>query len=122
MVFMVCGLPFISKAQAKKQTLIKKNVPQQPAKNKVATGIIRTNNADTLYFDVDNAIILTADSKQKIEYYIKATDGEINKLTKNFYQLGNLKENNVTVTVFDKATDKLVETKKFVVAIQKLPF
>ncbi|CAF3790229.1 unnamed protein product [Rotaria sp. Silwood1] len=108
-------------AQAKKQP-VKKRPKTVAAKPVVYDGVIRTTNSDTLYFEIDNAVILTPKNNQKAEYYFKATSGEINKLSNNFYQLGNIKDSSVTITVFDKATDALIETKKYVVAKQILPF
>lgn len=107
-----------SKSSAKKIQPVKKVVQSK----KVYDGIIKTNNADTLYFDIDNSIILTPKNQGKAEYYCTATSGEISKLAGNFFQLGNIKDKTVKVSVFEKNTNKLVEEKTFVVAKQILPF
>lgn len=107
-----------SKISAKKIQPVKKVVQSK----KVYDGIIKTNNADTLYFDIDNSIILTPKNQGKAEYYCTATSGEISKLAGNFFQLGNIKDKTVKVSVFEKNTNKLVEEKTFVVAKQILPF
>lgn len=104
-----------------------KIIKNQPAKKIVqkkqnSDGIIKTNNADTLYFDIDNSIILVPKNQAKIEYYCTTTSGEINKLAGNFFQLGNIKDKTVKVSVFEKNTNKLVEEKTFVVTKQVLPF
>lgn len=111
-----CNFCFFSNAQVKKQHSL------QQIKLQKKESIIKTNNRDTLYFDIDNAIILTSKSNKKIEYYITATQGEIVKLSNSLYQLGNLTDSSVTVSVFEKATKKIIETKKFVVVKQILPF
>jgi hypothetical protein len=113
--------PINTNAQAKKKP-VKKQPKVVVVKPVVYDGVIRTTNSDTLYFEIDNAVILASKNNQKAEYYFKATSGEINKLSKNFYQLGNIKDSTVTITVFDKATDALIENKKFIVAKQILPF
>lgn len=98
-------------AQAKKQ---------QPKKPKPAETIIRTTNKDTMYFDLDNTVLIS--QKNKTDYYITTTNGTITKIAANFFQVGDLKENTVTISVYETKTKKLIETKKFVVAKQELPF
>ena len=115
-VFALVAFPFAMQAQTKKQLIKATN------NIKVDDAVIRTNNKDTLYFEIDNSIILTPKDGKKVEYYITTTSGEIFKLSTNFYQVGNIKDNNVTITAFDKTTNKQIETKKFVVAKQVLPF
>jgi hypothetical protein len=107
-------------------------VAQQPKKAKQKNNtskpnaveeIIRTNNADTLYLDLDNSIILTPKKEDNTkELLLIATQGNVSKLAPNFFQLSNLKVGDVVVTVIEKKSNRKMAEKKFVVAKQILPF
>jgi hypothetical protein len=114
----------VNATNAQKKSAKKINAKAQPITKKVvAEPMIRTNNADTLYFDLDNAIIITPSKKlQKTALIISATEGDIIKLSNNFYQLGNLKSKSVTITLLEEKTKKKVEEKTFIVSKQVLPF
>lgn len=118
LIVLFCFTAVFSKAQTKKQPTPKKVATVVTAKET----IIKTNNRDTLYFDLDNSIVLAPHNNVKSECYITATSGSITKLAPNFFILGDIKESSITISAFDKATNKLLETKKFVVAKQVLPF
>lgn len=101
---------------------IKKN-KKELSKNNTIKELIRTNNPDTLYVDLENTIILTPtknESKKQLE--IKPSQGKITKLSNGFYQLSDLKLGQVLITIFDKRTNTIVAEKNFIVEKQVLPF
>lgn len=114
-VLIIMLLPLGINAQTKK-------AKAPVVKKVVAESIIRTQNKDSLYYDLFNTIMITPQKGDKTDYKVVASSGTLEKYGANFYQLTDIKGKSVTVQVFNAATNKLVETKTFYMAKANLPF
>lgn len=118
LLLLIATFPFTIEAQIKKGTtpVVKKQL--------IAESIIRTQNKDSLYYDLFNTIMITPKRGDKTDYKVVASSGTLEKYGVNFYQLTdiNTKEKAVTVQVFNAKTNQLVESKVFYMAKANLPF